>query len=264
MPDSNPVVAPVVEPTGAAGTTPAQQGNSQTGNPPAPTVQPPVSGSGEQAIPYDRFKEVNEEKKHFKSQYEESQARAKALEDELNALKSPKPADTADDLYQDPDKFVATRVKGATAGLQQKVQGLEKLHIESLIVQEFNKDAVLQKVFGSKDGLFKAIADLAVRNGVKEVTPEIMAMAFDKIIADKRNDYAKAAMEMGMEEERTKAKILDGSLPPSGGGSPGLKPGVATSVDKKVLAKFGWDEKKIADYTAKTTYDADGRRVRTK
>lgn len=265
MPDISPNGVPAAAaPAPGAASPAAGQPNGQPATSPATSGSAAVNAGGDNRVPYDRFSEVNEEKKHFKSQFEEAQAKAKALEEELDKLRNPPPVQAEDDdVFTNAEGFVSRRVKNSIDPLQRKVQGLEKLHIETLIKEEFSKDAVMQKVFGTKEKLFEAIADLAVKNGVKEMTPEIMGLAFEKLIVSKRDEYSKAAIEMGKEEERTKAKILDGTLPPEGGGgSPGLKKGVPTAADKKVLSKFGWDDKKIAEYAAKTSYDSDGRRVK--
>ena len=266
MADEPKGAAAAAEPAAAPASPAGNAGQGTDGN--AGGSASPADNGGkageEQHVPYDRFKAVNEDKKHYKEQFDASQAKARQLEEELNALKNPPPpAGPEEDIYSNPDGFVKKNVRKEIDPLQKKVQGLEKMHVETLIEKEFNKDAVMQKVFGSKDALFKEIAGLAAKHGVKELTPEVMAQAFDRVLIERRADYAKAAMDMGKEEERVSARIMDGTLPPAGGGSPERKKGVATPVDRKVLRGFGWDDKKINDYVAKTEYDSDGRRVRT-
>lgn len=75
-------------------------------------------------------------------------------------------------------------------------------------------------------------------------------------------DITKASKELGIEEERNKAKILDGSGVPLGGGAPAnTGKGKATESDKKIWAKMGLNPDEMAKKLQNAEYDSDGRRV---
>ena len=241
----------------------ASPAESNAGTTPAVPAAPAANGekSGEnQHVPYDRFKEVNEEKKHFKNQYEESIRAKEALEQELSRYRQPK--EEKPDPFADPEGFNKMIVNEAIAPVKRELANVMKAKVADLITEKYKGDPVLQKVFKTTDDLFRDIAKTAADAGAKELTPEVLSAAYDRTIASRTGDIARAAREMGVEEERAKSRIIDDNILPAGGEAPKALKGKPTEYDKKILGKFGWDEKKIAEKLANAEIDpSTGKRI---
>lgn len=256
---------------GAAVADPAAASSAASSNKPdsaAAAASPADNGSGGvddghgNKVPDARFKEVIDEKNHYKSVYEETKARLETLEREAAERNKPPVTETKPDPFGDPEGFAREVARKETEPLKAELTSLVKERVENAIGEAYSKNRVMQKVFADKGKLFKAIAETAVKYGKKELTPQVIHAAYQQVIIDNQDTFNEVARNMGIEEEKAKARALDGSTVPMGqGSSTTATPGKPTSADRNVLKKaFGWDDDKINKKLANVKYDDKGNR----
>ena len=255
--------APAAASPAASNASPNANVSGNTAAPAENGGSPAATEHKENMVPQSRLNEIAEERRQARAEAEEARSRAAQLEAEIASMRSAQnPAEAEPDVFTEPDKFVNKRLQNGIDPIKRQLDGILKRDIEKNIKENYKNDSSLQKVFKTEGDLIKAIGQTAVRFGVKELTPEVMQAAYDRLILEKMPDITKASKELGIEEERNKAKILDGSGVPLGGGAPAnTGKGKATESDKKIWAKMGLNPDEMAKKLQNAEYDSDGRRV---
>lgn len=229
-----------------------EQATSGEGNDSTATQATAADNAGEneqsEHIPYERFKQVNDDKKLYKEQLIAMQERSKQLESELAQFKTPQEAKVEVDYFADPDKYLEQKTNEKLKPIEKEISELKMGKVQDAIVAKYKSNPYLQKMFKSENELYKKIANNAVEMGFKELTPEAVVASYKEMLVQSMDDVANMAKNMGIEEERTKTQILNGTLPPTGAGSnSSAKKPVASETQKKIWARMGKDPAKMAE-----------------